>query len=874
MTPHPSPPPPAAARKILSCLKRYSEEYAGLGDLAEEYRQIALQRGKRRAALWYWGQVLFAVPSCLSFHLSSGGTMFGNTIKIALRNMQRHKFFAGVNIAGLSIGMTCCLLIFIYVRDELRHDDFFLHGDRIYRVLAESRESGRSGTELPAVMLDQMLTDIPEIELGVRLYDYGDCVIGNGDSRFVENRFEFTAPEFFEIYSIPTAIGDPGKSLAAPFSVVLTRKSADKYFPGINPVGQVLSLDNSHDFTVTGIVENPPLHSHLRFDFLASISSLRKMAPRIMEDWNYWFTNMYLRLPPGSNPRNLEARMEDFIIRHRGREFAGKVRHRLQPLQDIHLRSGNIDSDFSSSGDIAYVYGFSAIAVFVLLIACINFINLATARSSLRAREVGIRKVSGAHRSHILLRFMGESLITTGAALGLALVLTGLMLPVFNRLAGKSFRLDLLTDPALLMPAGLILLFVTILAGLYPGTRLSGYQPVQVLGGRIPAGRSGGKPGSTLFRKALVVFQFAVSIFLISATLLLTRQMTYMQRKDMGFQRERLVVIRNPADDNSRMLLRYKRFKAAAAQLAGVEGVSAASDVPPGGIGTALMFRKEEDSPQQALQLETVWVDTDYFDLIGADFLSGRNFSRGFETDRAAIVLNEAAVFALALEDPCSSRIALINSPDLHGVIGVVRDIHHESLRRQVKPVVFRLDPFRHAQNLVIRIKAQAMTDSMRRLEDLWADMAPEWPFQYEFMSQKYERLYRKESRMKGIVRIFTGLAIFIACLGLLGLASFSIARRSREIGVRKVLGASGLSIVRLLSWESVTLVFAANLLAWPATAYVSFLWLRNFAYRVGLDVWIFLISGGISIGIALLTIGFQAVRASRANPARILRCE
>lgn len=794
--------------------------------------------------------------------------MLKNYIITALRNIIRHKSHSVINILGLSIGFTACILILLYIQDELSYDRFHEQRDKIVRVIWESPETKQGAAITPAPLAPALDEEFPEIREVVRLHRYYNAILGVNDARFEETNFIFADGNIFEVFSFNMIKGDPSTALRDPFTVVLTESKANIYFGDKDPIGEIILFDNKNEFTVTGVMEDLPHNSHLEIDFLGSFQSLEADIRRqLIHRWGYSAFYTYLLLEDGASLHELEAKLPAFVAnRIPGGE---NIRRKLilQPLTDIHLYSSHIAWDITSHSDISYVYSFTAIALFIMLIACINFMNLSTARSSIRAREVGLRKVIGANRAQLIRQFIGETIIVSFIALIIAVALVELLLPHFNTMTGKNISVDYFTNIQYVAAVIGLAVIVGLFAGSYPAFYLSGFEPVLIIKGSHP----GGWKTSTL-RKVLVVSQFGISIALIIGATIVYQQLEYMRTKHLGFDKEHIIVINNQMDE--RALERYELYKTEILRHPGIVNVSGSSNVPPSRIGNHVEIRrigKELDEPRN---IKMITVDYNYFETLGIQPISGRTFREEYGADRSeSFIISKKAARVLGVDDPVGAEVETDNDWMQGNIIGLVDDIHFGSLHDTVEPLFFSMNPSWYYR-ISVRIRPDDIAGTLAHLESTWNNIAPEWPFQYWFVDQQLENLYRAEQQLGKIVWYFTGLAIFIACLGLFALASFMIERRTKEIGMRKVLGASVTAIIFNLTTTFTKLVIVANIIAWPVAYYFINRWLENFAYRIEVTAAVFVLAASVTLIIALATIGVQAYRAAQANPVESLRYE
>ena len=804
--------------------------------------------------------------------------MLTNYLKIALRNLFKYKGYSFIIISGLALGLACFILIQLYVQDERRYDRFHEKADQIYRLVEEGSVGGnRIRTAFtPPPWAPALANDIPEIVQAVRIKTPNSrWLISYEEVNYWERGFFFADASIFEVFDFPFVQGNPATALAEPNTVVLTEAAVEKYFGDEDPMGKMLTGDNLLELRVTGVMRNVPPNAHFHFDFLASFVTL--------ETDQTWYGDLssfqqqglnhiiytYLLLQDASSASAVEAKLPGFIEQYLGEELERRsieLRPFLQPLTAIHLHS-DLEAEMEANSDIRYVYLFSALAALILLIACINFINLATARSAKRAREVGMRKVVGADRRQLIQQFIGESMLFVGIALVAAVGLVHLMLSPFNTLTGKDLMVDYGDIPAMLGLIGIALL-VGLLAGSYPAFFLASFQPAAVLKGTMKA-----RSTNVLLRKGLVITQFAVSVAMIVGTLILFHQLEYMRNKKLGFDKEHVVTMRLA---NQWMGNRYESYKQALLQNPHILGATGAS-VVPGGLIDFGVIRAAGASEEENLTALTFRAGHDFVETLGLELAAGRDFARARATDSTqAVLINETAARALGWDDPVGKEIEFPGSrrTQRRTVIGVVRDFHIKSLHQRIEPLVFAFGQPGNLWFPSIKIRGEDVSGALAFLQTTWNEIYPDYPFEYSFLDTDFDRLYTAEKRLEGIFGAFALFSIVIACLGLFGLASFMAEQRTKEIGVRKALGASVGGIVLLLSKDFVKLVTVAFVLGAPLAYLGMNRWLDDFAYRVDISWGIFLIAGSLSLAIAFLTISYQSIRAALADPVESLRYE
>ncbi|MBS1566908.1 MAG: ABC transporter permease [Bacteroidetes bacterium] len=793
--------------------------------------------------------------------------MFKNYFKIAFRNLWRHRVFSLINILGLTVGMTACFLIFLYVRFELSYDDFNTKADRIYRIVADIKTPTETlHARGPAwAVTHNLASEFPEVTDYVRLYST-NLLTRKGDVKYQESSAIYADSAFFRIFDIPLLKGDPGTALKEPWSVVMSETTAKKYFGDANPVGQMILLTgDAKPARVTGLMKDVPENAHFKADMIVSMSTVTgALDPELDNQWDNYGLSAYLLLKPGTDAAALQKKFPAFLEKKTGDQMKKSQMYAtlmLEPLRDVYLRSTR---NGDRTGNINNIYIFSIVAIFILIIACINFINLTTARSAERAREVGIRKVVGAGRGQLTRQFIGESLVICMIAFLLTLLASWLLLPGFNHLAGKTVSTGIFSNINYLLILLLAAIAVGVLAGLYPAFVLSAYKPTSVLKGRFATSGKG-----TFLRKSLVVTQFTISIALIIGTIIVYNQMSYMRNQSLGFNKDQLLVI-NTYGDHAR-----NAFRDAVLTIPTVKSVALSSSVPGGGNMGAYSELENKNGDMQIANIDLYFVDWDYIPQFQIKMVAGRSFDRAFGTDTTqAMVLNETAVKMLGYSSPQQAVGRRFRQWGREGkVIGVMKDFHYRSLAQEIKPLSMRIDS--GGTNLAsIKMSAANITSTIAAIENKWKTLIPGRPFSYTFLDESFDKQYRGEQRFGNLFLNFAILAILISCLGLLGLASYSTMQRTREIGVRKVMGATVPNIVSLLSGDFLKLVLLAFVLASPIAWFFMYRWLNDFAYRTHISWWIFALAGITAALIAIATISVQAVRAAMANPVKSLRTE
>ena len=806
--------------------------------------------------------------------------MFRNYLKTALRNLWRFKGYTTINILGMAIGMACVILIMLYVQSETNYDNFHPNIDQLYRVNVQITNPQTGDINQRAIgpyrLADEMEADFSDFEFIARLAPQGQEEIEYENQTFQEESLAFADPEILQMLHFPLIKGNAETALDDPFSVVMTVSMAKKFFGDEDPMGKVVQI-RGRDFSVSGIMEEIPDNTQFGYDIFVSMNCADQVFSRIvLENWGEGYCTTLAMVKNGHKASEYTDRLARFTAEKLPEWSAASPIFVLQPLSKVYLHSQDISS-FESGGDITYVYAFSFIAVFILIIACINFMNLATARSSLRAKEVGVRKVFGANRPQLIRQFLSESIILAVISLGLALVIAKLAMPSFQQLSGKdTLDLSLLSLPMILSLVG-ITAFVGIIAGSYPALILSKFKPVTVFSGNAGQGMKGGG-----LRKVLVSFQFATSIFLMIVTGIVYQQLQYSKSIKLGFDKEHVLIINGTSIG---MREQYAQLRSELMKNPQVVNAGASSRVPPGRLSSNLTARPEGVPEDQQRGMQTVWADFDFIETLGLEMAAGRSFSRDFPTDaREGFIINEAAVKDLGWTNEeainktfGSSEINDWNSGQWVNrdgkVIGVLKNFHFESLKNRIVPTVYFVAPYM-AWNYVIRIRSEDVSGTIAHIEKTWKTFESDSEFEYTFMDENFARLYENEERQGTIFAIFAILAIFIACLGLVGLTSFTAERKKKEIGIRKVLGASSFNLIVLLSREFTILVLISFVIAAPISWYVMQGWLQEFAYRSPIGAMLFVIAGASAVFIAWITAGFQTARAAYTNPVQALRDE
>lgn len=793
--------------------------------------------------------------------------MLRNYIKTAFRNLWRHKSFSLINILGLSVGMTACLLILLYITFELSYDRFHQNGSNIYRLVTNIKTASdtikTSSTSYPMGL--NIKADFPEVEASTTAYRML-MLLQNGERKFEEKNIMMADSNFFSTFSFPLVYGSATQVLNAPGSVVLSEAGAKKYFGNENPIGKELLVEGKTRVMVSGVMKNFPKNSQFSADIIFPMSYFRGQGQDYSQEWGNFGWQTFLLLKPGTDPKKLEARFPDFLIAH-GQKPDATMAYTLflEPLENLYLKT---ERGGWAKGSMTNIYIFSVIALFILIIACINFVNLTTARATERAKEVGVRKVVGASKRELALQFLGESTVICLISFVLALVFSSLCGPLFNTLCGKEVTTSIFRHGGLLLLLLGVTLVIGLLAGIYPALVLTRFKPVSVLKGRFSSSRSGGT-----LRKSLVVVQFAVSIILIAGTIIVYKQLYYMQHLEMGFEKERLVMLNYYRDEEVNKHLEQIKHELSA--VPGVQSVAATQAAPGTENWGAFTEVENPHGELQAANMDLYSVDFDFIGQMGMKMAAGRAFSVAFPTDSTeALIINESAAKALGYTNPADVVGKKFDQWGRKGkVIGVVRNFNYRSLKQPVGTLAMRMHHNTFG-SFTVKIKPGDYQPVLAGLEKKWNVLVPHRPFDYQFVDQQFNKQYEGETRFSKLFLYFAGLAIMISCLGLLGLAAYSTVQRTREIGIRKVLGASVVNITTLLSKEFVMLVVIALCIAAPVAWYGMSKWVEDFAYQVQISWWVFAIAGLLAIAIALLTVSFHSIKAAIVNPVRSLRSE
>jgi len=861
--------PPRFASWLLARASGPAGRANVLGDYEEIYQDLAFEQGLHAARKWYWSQVLKSLPMFITNLLFGSAAMFNNYLKLAWRNILRHKRYAFLNIAGLAVGLAACLLMAGYVIHELSFESMHPLKDRIFRVNGRIPMGGQIvlNAVVAAPLGPAVEESVPEIEESVRILRRHNVPVQVENRDFKEKKMFFAEQEILEVFSVPLLRGDPRTALQAPFTVIIDETLAQKYFGDTNPYGKLirLTLDRTYDFQVTGVMRNMPSNTVIRTPMIASFATLLQIYPQVARHWESWGNiTTFVRLGKGADPTAVDAKITAIVRSHLDKDEKD-ASYYLQPLGRIYIENAahGMNNDLDSSGSITRLYIFSVVALLILVIAAINFINLSTAKISGRMKEVGIRKTVGAMRSNLITQFLIESLLITAIAMGLGLVLFSLFKPRLDIYLGKTLNLGVVTTPWILPAVAAMVLVVGFLAGSYPALFLSRFQAAVIFRSGVPRG-----PSRAGLRRILVGIQFFIAGALIVCTLVVLKQVRYSETKDLGYNRENLIVVDN------RDASRLKNASLIKRQILSRTGALAAASVdnfPSAQNRNISTIRTEDQAEGEGMIVQSLEVDADFIPTMGLKITAGRNFEERRAGDREAVLLNEIAARNLGLENPVGGL--LYRGDRAYRIIGVIEDWNTNSIHSRIYPtVLFASDET--ATDLVIRLPQEGRQEVISRIRGVVAELLPEQIFDYAYVDDLHLRSYDEERRLASLLISFCELTVFVACLGIFGLAAYSTEQRTKEIGIRKVLGSSVAGIVILFTRNYARWVFVANILAWPAAYFAVSKWLQVFAFRTPVGFIPFILAGLITLAVALLSVIFQTMKAALANPVQSLRYE
>lgn len=868
------------------CAEDFLEEIEGdLNELFQEkVEELGIESARRRFLFNVIGYInpYFFGKKQLSAHSFYDPTMLQHYFKVSIRQLFKQRFYSVINISGFAVGLACCLLILLYIQNEVSYDQQYPDGDRIYRVLQKGLYDGDlvRGAVVTTPLAETLERDYPEVIQAARLApniaEGGSNLVRTeaGNKNSYQEGFVFADPAFLKMFQFPMIEGD-WEALERPNTVVLTQEKADRYFPGENPIGKNLILNDNtaKPFEVTGVMEDLPTNTHFQFDYLLSMEGV---ATAKIPNWGFSNFMTYVKLSPEAEVAPLETKMVAVIKKYQEPDYEEKVKagehfwYTLQSVKDIHLHSSDVYG-YWAHGDIRYIWLFGMIALFILIIASINFMNLSTARSANRAKEVGLRKVLGSLRKQLTHQFLTESIVISLLSFLVAITIAALLLPYFNELTGKTLSIPW-HNPWLVPFLLGATIFMGLLSGIYPSVFLSSFRPIQTLKGQLSSGSKGAQ-----FRSALVVFQFTISIVLIIGSLVVKQQIDYIQNKKLGFNKDQVLIV----EDSHILGNQTAAFKEELKTLPTVEEVSLSSYIPVKGYsrnGTGA-WPTGSNPEETSVGLAKWYVDHDYIKALDMEIIDGRDFAVDMPTDSQAVILNRKAVELLGFDDPIGQQITSYTYLDeetgklleaTYTIIGVVENFHYESMKQGIYGLSLVIGSW--AGTTLLKSETSDVQQLLTDVENTWSSFAPDQPFRHHFLDERFDRMYAFEARIGQIFTVFTGLAIFVACLGLFALATFMAEQRRKEISIRKVLGASVSGITLMLTKNFAFLVFIALVLAIPVAWWLMHTWLQDFAYRTTIGWSVFALSGVAALIIALLTISYQAIRAALANPADNLR--
>lgn len=859
---------PRFARWIISLLSKFEKMDSLIFEMEDEYLEIFESEGRKRAHKWYWLQTFKSIPRFLKFSFDWGKSMFSNYLKIALRNIIKKKEFAFINIIGLAAGMACSIVIMLWVWDEYSYDKFNKYNTNIFRITSDWEKWDWDGLPLsPGSLGPAVKEEIPGITDYVRIIGYDRAVFKYNNNIFYEKNGVIVDPSIFTVFSFPLKNGTPDDILTSPESIVISETFAKKYFGNENPFGKQIDVDGELK-NVTGVFYDLPKNSHLTFDFAVSFEFLSEHS-NYSESWSAFNFTTYLLLGDKTiyDLSSISSKMVKTAKSNKCSQVEGGVTFNLQPLNDVHLYDFGWETNYTRIGDSTQVYIFMMVAVFILFIACINFTNLSTARAVNRSKEVGLRKTIGANKSQLIFQFIAESLLMVTIATIIAILLVEAILPSFNTLSGKEITTEY-SNPVFIGVILVIILLTGLLSGSYPAFYLSSFNPVTTLTKRISSVK-----GGSSFRKVLVVFQFSLSIILILVTMLIYKQIDYSKNIKLGIEKENVVFI--PLLEN--LSTKYEVMKTELLKNPFIKEVSAhgynlITDPTPRAAGFKWAGMPEE----RERSLDLIWSGVDYrfFELLKIEPVEGEIFSENFTSHKDGVILNEAAIAEMGLENPIGKWITLDDWKKT--IIGVVKNVHFKSTKKEIDPRVFYLRDYSTEASgiMLIKIDGQHTEEIMSYIEDKWNIINNISPFEYGFIEDDYENLYKSETKIAKIFSYFTSLAILISCLGLFGLSLFAAEQQKKAVGIRKVLGASTVGIILLMSKEFVKWILVANVIAWPIAYLFIDQWLQNFVYKTEIGILPFLIAGISAVTISLATISFQSIKAASENPIESIKYE
>ncbi len=847
---------------LYSFLHKEEREFIA-GDLKEFYLEMYSSSGRFRANSWYWGQIIKTFRHFLKDSIYGSTIMFKNYLKTAMRSLSRQKGYTLIKISGLAIGLAVCTLLLLYIQDELSFDRFHKNSDNIYRMINNNSNSTYFAPQVSGLLVE----NFPEIIESTRILPRDDATILYEDEQFNETDFTFADANFFEIFSFRLINGDPESALRQPLSIVINESISVKYFGNNDPIGKILKVSNEFDYIVTGVMADFPANSHFNSNFIATLVGADKVfGEELMKNWGWQNFLVYSLFEENFSVSSVETKYPTLFLNYMDAEDPNLPNISLQNLNDVHLYSSYLNNDIRPQGDITFVLIFSGIGALILLIACFNYIYLLTANAASRAAEVGIKKVIGATRKQLAVQFFSESIVVLFFSLIISLVIVVMFLPFFNTLTGKLLSLTALLNKNMIAGIIGIVVITGFLAGSYPALFISAFQPIHAVKGNASFGKS-----KFSFNRLLVVMQFTISAILIICSVFMFRQLHFIQNKELGFNKEHIVIIQNHEAENRQ---KFELFKNTLLQNNQIINIASADRIPSGDLNNWCGFG-HEDLPD-GINMRVVHVSFDYFKTLGIDkALHGRLFINELETDISdVIILNEAAVKELELNETPIGKEILVGWPhSKRTVVGVVKDFHFESLYKDIHPAAFVI-LYPECSRIMVKINSSDIEKTLADIEKTWKEMYPSWTYEYRFMDDRFEQIYLAEKRTFQLLGYFSLLAIFIACIGLFGLTSFTTKRRFKEIGVRKVLGASITQIISMLSLDFIKWVAIANIIACPVAWYAMDKWFQHFAFHIEISWWTFALTGLCTVFIALFTVSWQSYSAAANTPVDSLRYE
>ena len=850
--------PPRLPEWIIQNLAWDEDRLSIRENLHEEYIFIAETKGTRWAALWYWGHMIRSIFPFVKLMAYWRFVMLKNYMKVAFRNFAKHKSFSFINIAGLAIGMACCMLITLWVQDELNYERFNENIDDIFCVVQwnSSDQTRNYGPSIPAPLIPHLKDKYAGIKHASRYKASGRRLFSYDGDNVYEDTGGFADPEIFDIFSFKAVLNDPKAALEDMNTIILSKSMAERYFDLENPIGKTIQLENQYDFMVGAVIEDIPKNSSVRFDYLVQFDNFGRFDDVGMDNWGRYENYLgFIILDPNVDHQDFSNKIANAFL-----DFDSESTHKLHlyPYKKIRLFG------FNNDGTFKFVLVFAAIGILILLIACINFINLTTAQSGKRAKEIGLRKVVGAGKSSIRGQIYSELFVTVIIAFILAIVLSVAFLPKLNTLADKTLSLSITGNLGVLISMFGIALLTAVISGTYPAFFLSSFSPVNVMKTSASTG-----PSHSTLRKLLVVAQFAISVVLIISTIIITSQMRYIQNKDLGFDKDHLVYIDLLGD----LITRFDTVKNELRRNPNINSVTVAQSLPNFAGNNAGGLDWEGRPADVRGNMNFVSVERDYFKTVGIEFIEGETFKTVPDNSLLReFIINEKAIEAMKIENPVGKSFKMWDR-DPGRIIGIVKNVHNTSLHREIQPAFYVQFPYFY-NYLIVNLKGENVSSTIGFIQDTVKKLNPNYPFEFHFLDENIDQFYQKEKRINRIITSFTILAVFISCLGLFGLSLFMAEQRTKEIGIRKTLGATVSSIVGLMSRDFLLLIAVANIIAWPVSYFIMGKWLENFAYRIDMGLWIFALAAGLTLFIALLTISFQTFRAAAANPVDSLRYE